>query len=196
MVQRLCEIETYKTVAMLGLMESRRLGPRLAEIDGALNSLMDDMKGESAEAEETLKRLLGVSAELEMTLTQSTFRFGATRAYAAIVNQRIEVLRETRLGGRQTLAEFMMRRFDPAMRTVEATETRLDAMAHRAERAANLLTNPGRCGTLGPEPGAAGLDGPARGFATEVAAHGRGIVGGGDQLLRRQYPWLSDRAVL
>ena len=138
-VQRLCEIETYKTVAMLGLMESRRLGPRLAEIDGALNGLMDDMKGESAEAEETLKRLLGVSAELEMTLTQSTFRFGATRAYAAIVNQRIEVLRETRLGGRQTLAEFMMRRFDPAMRTVEATETRLDAMAHRAERAANLL---------------------------------------------------------
>lgn len=138
-VQRLCEIETYKTVAMLGLMESRRLGPRLAEIDGALNGLMDDMKTDKAQVEETLTRLLGVSAELEMTLTQSTFRFGATRAYAAIVNQRIEVLREARLGGRQTLAEFMMRRFDPAMRTVEATETRLDAMAHRAERAANLL---------------------------------------------------------
>ena len=33
----------------------------------------------------------------------------------------------------------MMRRFDPAMRTVKATETRLNAMANRAERAANLL---------------------------------------------------------
>jgi uncharacterized membrane-anchored protein len=138
-VQRLCEIETYKTVAMLGLMESRRLGPRLAEIDGELTSLMDNMTDEGGKAEQTLKRLLGVAAELEMILTQSTFRFGATRAYAAIVNQRIEVLRETRAGGRQTFAEFMMRRFDPAMRTVEATKTRLDEMAHRAERAANLL---------------------------------------------------------
>ncbi len=138
-VQRLCEIETYKTVAMLGLMESRRLGPELAEFDLVLSGLMNDMKSEGGQAEETLKRLLGVSADLEMTLTQSTFRFGATRAYEAIVNQRIEVLREERFGGRQTLAEFMMRRFDPAMRTVKATETRLNAMANRAERAANLL---------------------------------------------------------
>lgn len=138
-VQRLCEIETYKTVAMLGLMESRRLGPRLAEIDGELTGLMDNMTEEGGNAEQTLKRLLKVAAELEMILTQSTFRFGATRAYAALVNQRIEVLREIRAGGRQTFAEFMMRRFDPAMRTVEATKARMDAMAHRAERAANLL---------------------------------------------------------
>ncbi|MCV6594362.1 MAG: DUF3422 domain-containing protein, partial [Silicimonas sp.] len=138
-VQRLCEIETYKTAAMLGLMASRGLGPALGEMDERLNALMEDMKGDGAAAEDTLKSLLSVAAELEMTLTQSTFRFGATRAYEAIVHQRIEVLRETRLGGRQTLAEFMMRRFDPAMRTVKATETRLNAMANRAERAANLL---------------------------------------------------------
>ncbi len=33
----------------------------------------------------------------------------------------------------------MMRRFDPAMRTVKAVEAQLRAMAERAERAANLL---------------------------------------------------------
>ena len=138
-VQRLCEIETYKAFAMLGLMESRALGPRLGQIDSALTGLMDDMRDDQAKAEATLKRLLSVSAELETLVAQSTFRFAATRAYARIVGQRIDVLREERLGGRQTFAEFMMRRFDPAMRTVEATEERLNAMADRAERASNLL---------------------------------------------------------
>ncbi len=138
-VQRMCEIETYKTVAMLGLMESRKLGPRLEEIDGELIGLMDEMQSNDAKADTTLQHLLGVSAELETSLAQTSFRFGATRAYAQLVNQRIEVLREQRLGGRQTLMEFMKRRFDPAMRTVEATEARLNAMADRAERAGNLL---------------------------------------------------------
>jgi len=138
-VQRLCEIETYKTASMLGLMDVRELSPRMADIDTALTGLMEDMRRDDARAEHTLKSLLGVATELETYLAQSTFRFGATRAYARIVNQRIEVLRESRLGGRQTLAEFMMRRFDPAMRTVEATEERLNGMADRAERAANLL---------------------------------------------------------
>jgi uncharacterized membrane-anchored protein len=70
---------------------------------------------------------------------QFSFRFGATAAYEAIVNQRIEVLREQRIEGRQTFAEFMMRRYDPAMRTVKSSESRLAAMAERAERAAELL---------------------------------------------------------
>ncbi len=55
------------------------------------------------------------------------------------MNQRIDVLREERFEGRQTFGEFMMRRFDPAMRTVKATERRLQAMADRAMRAGDLL---------------------------------------------------------
>jgi len=90
-------------------------------------------------AEETLSELLATSAELESLLAQSSFRFGATRAYEAIVNQRVEVLREERFNGRQTFAEFMMRRFDPAMRTVKASERRLQTLAERAIRAGDLL---------------------------------------------------------
>ena len=89
--------------------------------------------------EQTLKALLGISSRLEALLAQTEFRFGATGAYEAIVNQRIDVLREERFEGRQTFAEFMMRRFDPAMRTVKSTEGRLKAMAERAIRAGELL---------------------------------------------------------
>lgn len=138
-VQRLCEIETYKTMSMLGLARTREMGPRMGEIDQELEQLMSSMTGDATQAEETLAALLSISAELENMLAQSSFRFGATGAYEALVNQRIEVLREERFKGRQTFAEFMMRRFDPAMRTVKSTERRLQTMAERGIRAGGLL---------------------------------------------------------
>jgi uncharacterized membrane-anchored protein len=138
-VQRLCEIETYKTMAMLGLARAREMGPRLGELDDELSQLVAGMSHDDVRPAETLHRLLAMSAELEGLASRSSFRFGATTAYEAIVNQRVEVLREVRFKGRQTLAEFMMRRFDPAMRTVKSTERRMNGMAQRAMRAGDLL---------------------------------------------------------
>jgi len=138
-VQRLCEIETYKTMSMLGLAKVRDLSPRLGALDRRLTDLVARMADDGTSPAETLHSLLDVSANLESIIAQSSFRFGATGAYETIVNQRIEVLREARFRGRQTFAEFMMRRFDPAMRTVKSTEKRLQAMSERAIRAAELL---------------------------------------------------------
>jgi uncharacterized membrane-anchored protein len=138
-VQRLCEIETYRALSMLGLGRARELGSRLNLIDPKLSGLVTDMAHEVTAAETELHELLSISAELEGLAAQHSFRFGATGAYEAIVNQRIEVLRETRFEGRQTFAEFMMRRYDPAMRTVKSTERRLEQMLTRAERAGELL---------------------------------------------------------
>ena len=138
-VQRLCEIETYKAMSMLGLARARQLGPRMGDIDRRLSVLMDGMTAETVPADETLHQLLAISAETEQMIAQSAFRFGATGAYETIVNQRIEALRETRFGGRQTFAEFFIRRYDPAMRTVKSTEQRLHAMSDRAIRAGDLL---------------------------------------------------------
>jgi uncharacterized membrane-anchored protein len=138
-VQRICEIETYKSMSMLGFSRVRAIGGRMGEIDGQLTVLMGKMGEAEASAEETLTSLLNVSTELENMLAQTAFRFGATGAYEALVNQRISVLREERFYGRQTFAEFMARRFDPAMRTVKSVEGRLKTMAERAARAADLL---------------------------------------------------------
>ena len=137
-VQRICEIETYKAMSMLGLARARALSGRLGEVDGELSRLVAAMGAEGA-ADRTLDELLSISADLEDLAAKSSFRFGATAAYEAIVNQRIEVLREERFGGRQTFAEFMMRRFDPAMRTVKAAERQLATMSERAKRAGDLL---------------------------------------------------------
>jgi len=138
-VQRLCEIETYKAMSMLGLYRARDLGPRMGAFDKQLTGLLEDMRGADADPANVLQSLLEVSAEIENTIALSSFRFGATGAYETIVNQRINVLREERFAGRQTFGEFMMRRFDPAMRTVKSTQERLQAMSERALRAGDLL---------------------------------------------------------
>jgi uncharacterized membrane-anchored protein len=138
-VQRLCEIETYKAMSMLGLSRARSLGAPMGAIDGKLAQLIADLRGANADAEAQLNALLDVSAELESIAAQSSFRFGATEAYETIVNQRIQVLREARFAGRQTFGEFMMRRYNPAMRTVASTQLRLKSMSDRALRAGDLL---------------------------------------------------------
>ena len=138
-VQRLCEIETYRAMAMLGFSRARGLTPSISAMDTHLSEMMVEMTGGSTPAEQTLSQLLTVSAELEAMAARSAFRFSATGAYDALVNQRVSLLREDRHEGFQTLAEFMLRRFEPAMRTVKSTEKRLETLANRARRAGELL---------------------------------------------------------
>ncbi len=138
-VQRLCEIETYKAMSMLGFSEVRAQSGQLNDLDQRLTALMGQMTQQGDTAETTLQQLLAISAELEQLSAESAFRFGATGAYEAIVGQRIQALREERFHGRQNFAEFMLRRYEPAMRTVKSAERRLEAMCERSIRASNLL---------------------------------------------------------
>ncbi|MFN4099357.1 MAG: DUF3422 family protein [Pararhodobacter sp.] len=139
-VQRLCEIEMYRAMSMLGLARARLVSAEMGALDRRLGALQAEMAGGASQAEKVLEALIAVSAELERLEMASSFRFGATRAYEAIVHDRIGVLREARFGGRQTLAEFMRRRWDPAMRTVRAAEARLALLSERAMRAGRLLS--------------------------------------------------------
>ena len=138
-VQRVLEIETYRAMALLTLPTARQVAAAAARLDRELAEVVARMASESGDEAETLDRLLKIAAEIEHLASTSAFRFGAAGAYEAIVNQRIQVLREERIGGRQLFGEFMMRRFDPAMRTCRSAEERLSDLSGRAERAADLL---------------------------------------------------------
>jgi len=118
---------------------ARSTSRRVAGLNRDLSDIVARMAREKEDEVKTLDQLLRMSAEIELLSTSAAFRFGAAGAYEAIVNQRIEVLREERLQSRQTFGEFMMRRFDPAMRTVTSTQDQLRTMSDRALRAGNLL---------------------------------------------------------
>ena len=126
---------------MLALPLARQTGGRLNQIERELSQLIAQVgSGDGAVAEAViLGQLTALSAEIEALAAAAAFRFGAGLAYEAIVIQRIEMLREERLTGRQLFSEFMVRRFDPAMRTCHATERRLGELATRASRIAELL---------------------------------------------------------
>ncbi|WP_170608038.1 DUF3422 family protein [Ruegeria arenilitoris] len=138
-IQRLCEIETYKAMSMLGFARVKQMMPRIGELDKRLTELMIEMTDDDIHPDKLLPQLLSTSTELETVSARCAFRFGATGAYEAIVNQRIEVLREDRFYGGQSFADFMMRRYEPAIRTVKSTERRLQTLSDRAIRAGELL---------------------------------------------------------
>lgn len=142
-VQRLTEIETYRTLALLALGIARQTSARLTQIEQSLTSLTEQVADGASEdgqqIADILRELSSLSAELEALSASSAFRFGAAKAYDRIVHDRIEMLREVRAPDRQMFREFMLRRFDPAMQTVRSTGQRLDDLARRASRIAQLL---------------------------------------------------------
>lgn len=138
-VQRLCEIETYRAMSMLGFSRAGGLSPPIGRLDTQLSDMMVQMTTSQMPAEQMLTQLLQISAELETMVARAAFRFAATGAYEALVHQRITLLREDRYEGFQNLIDFMLRRYDPAMRTVKSTEARLATLADRARRAGALL---------------------------------------------------------
>ncbi len=137
LVRRLQEIETYRMMALLALPVARSLQKDLAPLE---QSLITTMVGGAAAAEqEQLETLSKIARGVETMCNLSTFRFAATRAYAALVAQRLKELEDERISDFPRISVFFARRFDPAMKTCEAAAARIDDLAERAERASNLL---------------------------------------------------------
>ena len=124
---------------MLGLFRARELSPDLDLIDKSMSELVAALADGKVSADTNLEALLEMSAQLESLSAKVSYRFAASRAYSTIVDQRIEVLREERFEGLQTFREFMMRRYDPSMRTVQAMDSRLQELIARAKRTGDLL---------------------------------------------------------
>ena len=138
--QRLIEVETYRAASMLALPAARGVWPRLNEIDRSLAETTAAVGADGTVSErKMLDRITELSARIETITAENAYRLDASRAYAEIVWRRIEVLSATPLPGHMNLKSFMARRYDPAMRSCEATRSRLGTLSERAERAATLL---------------------------------------------------------
>lgn len=140
LVQRLLEVETYRMMALLGLPAARTLGPELDRLETRLVELVarlgqtEDLTREQA----LLDDLFDVAQCSEELLSAHAFRFSATAAYGRIVSDRLEELNEHPAAGRQPLGEFLYRRFEPALRTCQATRDRQEGLSRRISRTADL----------------------------------------------------------
>lgn len=141
LIQRILDIETYRTMALLALPVARRIAPDIARIDDTLANLSATLARmtDTDDERDLLDKLTGMAAEMETLHASTSYRFGAARAYEALVDARIAELREARIAGWQTFGEFMSRRFAPAMRTCHSAARRLDQLSPRVVRASTLL---------------------------------------------------------
>lgn len=139
-VQRLIEVETYRTLALLGLPLAQRTGPVINQIEHDLVVITNALR-EAPEtgSERLLDDITKLSADLEANAASCLFRFGASKAYHEIVRLRLSALREASYQHYPTLESFLLRRLQPAMQTIHALEQRQANLSRKLSRAANLL---------------------------------------------------------
>lgn len=137
--QRVLELETYRLMALRGLPVAKQLSPVLAQAESQLADITARLEGRQAGDQALLDDLVALATRVERATAEHGYRFSATRAYDAVVRERIAELRERPLHGTQTIGEFMQRRLSPAIATVEATAQRLAALSERVVRTSALL---------------------------------------------------------
>jgi len=138
-VQRVLEAETYRTMALIGLPLARRIGAELTTLEGELAEITAALAASGGGDQAILDRIQTLSAKTEAMRARTRFRFSASRAYAALVDERLESLGETKIGERQTLTGFLRTRLAPAVRTVVSSEARQSELSASVERALSLL---------------------------------------------------------
>ncbi|WP_434734708.1 DUF3422 domain-containing protein (plasmid) [Rhizobium sp. YTUHZ044] len=140
MVRRICEIETYRSMALLGLPEARRLAPLLGQYDAELVQLTNrNLSTPAHQHKQLLDEITVLSSHIISATAETRNRFGATAAYAKIVEERIALLRETHVPGFQRFGTFVERRFKPAVRTCEASALRLEQLSRATMHLLDLL---------------------------------------------------------
>jgi uncharacterized membrane-anchored protein len=95
--------------------------------------------GNLADNQRLLDELTALAADVEAGAAASVFRFGASRAYEEIVEQRLQTIGERKLKGLPTWSSFLARRMKPALRTCVTIDDRQSNLSLKLARAANLL---------------------------------------------------------
>ncbi len=140
-VRRLLEIETYRTMALIGLPLARELGGRVSSYEAQLAGIMQKVgEGDTAEDHEvSLAALHKLSVEISRTVEETSFRFAATQAYGEVLAERLTRLREKAIGEFTTIERFLNNRAQPALATCKAMEKRLQALTQKVQRSIELL---------------------------------------------------------
>ncbi len=140
LVQSLIEIGNYRKLALLGFPIARELMPWITEVEAKHTGVTERHNSGKAGSSEILEQLSALSAIVEYKAGLARFRLGATSSYHLLTTDRLRSLREVRIPGYSTVAEFVERRLLPAMRTCEIAQSRLESLGERINRTASLLS--------------------------------------------------------
>ncbi|MEM9222266.1 MAG: DUF3422 domain-containing protein [Pseudomonadota bacterium] len=138
-IQRVLEAETYRTMALIGLPLARRMAAELLRLEAELAEITAALNEAEGSDPEILERIQALSAKTEAMRARTRYRFSASRAYATLVDERLDSLGEEKVGERPTLTGFIRTRLGPAVRTIVSAERRQAELSASVSRALNLL---------------------------------------------------------
>jgi uncharacterized membrane-anchored protein len=136
---RLLDLETYRIMALRGLPAAQQLLPQITEMEAELITISGQLRGILSNNQELLDQLTPLAARLERCIGEHRALFDASRAYAAIVAQRLVELHEKPVPETRMLSELVERRLAPAIATITATEHRMGDLSTRIAHTTALL---------------------------------------------------------
>lgn len=140
-VQRLVEIETYRALVLLANPLIRAQEPELSRLSQSLTDIARQIETSagSAQARDMLDQVLVVESELNKLQAVTAYRLSATEAYAPLVIERLDRMKEDKIPGYQRYSSFLLRRFSPAERNAANLTLRIASVQQRSQRIVNLL---------------------------------------------------------
>lgn len=140
-VRRLLEIETYRTMALLGLPLARAANPELRTVEIELTELVERLsEATTAETVQTaLTQLHALSVRSGQLSERLGYRFAAGHAYGDVLRMRLGGIRENSTTRGSTLTHYISNRVDPGLATCAAMEKRLAVLSDKIERAIGML---------------------------------------------------------
>jgi uncharacterized membrane-anchored protein len=140
-VRRLLEVETYRTMALLGLPLAREISPELRDTEIELTAVVQTLSAATSteKVQEALLALHGLSVRSGQLSERSSYRFAACQAYGSILRHRLAGLHERVTPQGSSLTNYVGNRVEPALATCAAVEKRIAVLTDKIERAIGLL---------------------------------------------------------
>lgn len=140
-LRRLLEIETYRTMALLGLPLARELSPEVRLIETELTDLIGSLSRATTpqSVQAALTALHALSVRSGQVSERLDYRFAAGRAYGEVLRARLAGLRESGTTMGSSLSHYIGNRVEPGLATCAALEKRLSVLSDKIERAIELL---------------------------------------------------------
>ncbi|MCH1449253.1 MAG: DUF3422 domain-containing protein [Litoricolaceae bacterium] len=138
LLQMILEIETYRTLAVMGMDKIRAVHPILYHVAKQLPKEPTEILGHEAMIQ-LLASLSTQESELHAVWEKLAWRIGANQAYHELVFQRLEQLNAKGLEGYVGIRHFLKRRLTPAVLTAETVMHRRSELAAQIDERAQLL---------------------------------------------------------
>jgi len=141
LVRRLLEIDTYRTMALVGLPDARIQSHIVGGLEMELGELNEEIGCVASinDSKRIMGKLHSLSVRAGQSLDATAYRFAASQAYGDVLQIRLDRIEEEQSEKHTTITRYLSNRVDPALATCRATEKRQRSLNNKIARSIQLL---------------------------------------------------------